>query len=155
MPRGPVVGDLALHPSEIESRLRDITVYTLVDSNASFILITGDDSKSLCPFFMNRENAEAYQRKLAAEAPEMASKTRIIGIGLDRYYKYVTSEASKGEEMSGVSFRLIPDPKEVAGALEILRQDRAAGDERATTMEGVPIFQAESLEVKPMSGAVK
>ena len=68
-----VLGDLALHPSEIESRLRDVTVYTLVDANAAFILITGDDNMSLCPFFLSKETAEAYQKKLAAEAPEMVS----------------------------------------------------------------------------------
>jgi hypothetical protein len=37
----PVLGDLALHPAEIEARLRDITVYTLVDTDNQFILVSG------------------------------------------------------------------------------------------------------------------
>lgn len=76
--RTPVVGDLALHPVEIESRLRDVTVYTLLDQQNQFILVSGSDSgkegattKSLGLFFLNKEDADAVLSRLAKDDPTM------------------------------------------------------------------------------------
>lgn len=149
-----LVGDLALHHSEIEARLQDITVFALVDCNAAFIVVSGEH-KSLCPFFMSKDIAEAYHGRLTADAPDMANKTRIVAIGLDRYFKYVTSEVNEGDDMKAVVFRIIPDPKEVENALRVIRTSRGIGYQACTSLEGVPLFQAASLEIKPTFGAIR
>jgi hypothetical protein len=139
------IGDLALHDFEIEARLRNVTVFSLIDCNSGFVSITGPQNRTLCPFFINRETAKIFQLKLAVELPAMVKSTKIVTIGLERYFKYVNSEAVHDEDMKNVIFRLLPDSQEVKHAIRLLRIANA----RATVgLEGIPLFQVEALNIK-------
>jgi hypothetical protein len=147
--------ELSLHPSEIETRLRDIPVYALVDNESQIYLIKGKQKKILCPFFIRKNSAEIFHEKLKIISKDMAKCSRVVEIGLDQYYKCVVSNSKKLLYSKAVTFRLIPDPREVENALKLLKTSERANATIPQKLDGVPLFQIESLEVKIASETIR
>lgn len=59
-----VMYELAGSPAEIKARLAGVPVYTVVNSKKEFILVSGDDDteRQLSLLFLNREDAEGFQK---------------------------------------------------------------------------------------------
>merc|ERR1711988_1736860 len=71
------LGKFSLHPSEIESRLRDVTVFALVYKNSAFFTACGQIN-DICPFFMDKLTAEKYHDKIFRDNQDMAKNARIM-----------------------------------------------------------------------------
>merc|ERR1719160_806488 len=146
---------LALHYLEIEARLQHITVHGVVNHKREFILLAGERNTYFSPFFMSEKTAKLYERRLQTYTTELAEETHIVAIGFDRYYKYVSSDIHDHKRAENVSLRLIPDLEEVIGATQLIRTSEHHTDMRTIALEGIPVFQAEFLEIKSESQMFK
>jgi len=105
------IGDISLHHSEINIRLRNISVYTFIDAYSAFMLLYGELRKSLCPFFTCKKTAHFYLDKFQTQKPSknlQIKKLKIIKVGLDQYYKCILVENYEQNKFNGCRFRIIP-----------------------------------------------
>ena len=158
---GPVVGDVALQPEFIRSRLQALSVYTVVNADSEFVLVSGGDAdgdaggdgdaaegpgRQLGLFFFRQKDAEAVVESIAEASPSLARTTKIIKVSLDRVYDFLNS--SEAAQLSDVGFRLVPDYQEVSNALGMSVSEGAVAEDHFASFIGVPVFQAEGLSVK-------
>jgi len=148
------MGEVAIHASEIESRLKSISVFAIMDIDRTFLFTTGHSKRCLCPFFLNREMAELYESSLVTKCPDMIQKTCVIETGLDQVFKFISNETDESI-IKNVNFRFIPDPKEVLEALEVLHKTEKNKVHSDLCIEGIPLFHSRSLELKPISGSTR
>ncbi|KAL6775854.1 hypothetical protein ACKKBG_A18760 [Auxenochlorella protothecoides x Auxenochlorella symbiontica] len=136
--------DLALAPEEIKARLANVPVFTVVNGKEEFVLVTGEqaEKRQLGLFFFNEADAQALVATMKASDAAQGRAARVLPTSLASVYDFaLTPRASTGLE--GVTFRFVPEPGEVAAALQLYN---AAGVSAGGFM-GVPLFQAEGLTV--------
>ncbi|CAL5227100.1 g10006 [Coccomyxa viridis] len=138
--------DVAYNPEEIKARLSGVPVYTVANKQNEFILVageSGDQVKQLGLIFMSEDDANALIEKVREQNPKLAKQSRVLKVSMDNVYDFaVTPEVDK--KTAGVSFRFMPDLKQVQKALELYKEAGVPG----RTFTGVPVFQAQGLTVK-------
>eukprot|EP00963_Diacronema_lutheri_P013090 scaffold2274_cov343-Pavlova_lutheri.AAC.3 len=129
---------------EMEARLQGCPVYTVVNRNKEFLLVSDEQSKDkqLGLFFFSQEDAQHLLGQVKEKDPGLAKSASIMQVSLDKVYRFAMVPREK--ELQGVMFRFFPDQKEVKNALDLF-QERGLG---ASSMVGVPVFQAEGLTIK-------
>ena len=129
---------------EMEARLQGCPVYTVVNRNKEFLLVSDEQSKEkqLGFFFFSQDDAQHLLGQVKEKDPGLAKSASIMQVSLDKVYRFAMVPREK--ELQGVMFRFFPDQKEVQNALDLF-QERGLG---ATSMMGVPVFQAEGLTIK-------
>lgn len=137
--------ELAASPAEIKARLAGVPVYAVVNSKKEFILVSGDDDsgRQLSLLFFNKADAEGFQETIKKENPKLGKSAQVLSTSLEAVYEFTTIPPEQ-TGTQGVSFRFMPDGRQVAEALEIYKK---AGISREGFV-GVPLFQAEGLTVK-------
>jgi len=92
-------------------------------------------------------NSDEYLRdsflQIKKENPKLGKSAQVLSTSLEAVYEFTTIPPDQ-TGTQGVSFRFMPDGKQVAEALEIYKK---AGISREGFV-GVPLFQAEGLTVK-------
>eukprot|EP00747_Dinoflagellata_sp_TGD_P148902 gnl/TRDRNA2_/TRDRNA2_176964_c0_seq1.p1 gnl/TRDRNA2_/TRDRNA2_176964_c0~~gnl/TRDRNA2_/TRDRNA2_176964_c0_seq1.p1 ORF type:complete len:293 (+),score=-14.59 gnl/TRDRNA2_/TRDRNA2_176964_c0_seq1:67-945(+) len=149
-----LIREVAIHPSEIESRLKSVNVYALMDLDRTSLFTTGYLERSLCPFFLNRHIAELYESSFVIKCLDMICKTCITEISLNQIFKFINYDVSNSI-MKNVTFRFIPDPTEVLEALQLLHKTEKSKIHSDLCFEGVPLFHTRSLELKPTSESTR
>ncbi|CAG9461034.1 unnamed protein product [Pedinophyceae sp. YPF-701] len=144
------VCDVALAQEEIEDRLSTLSVYTVVNDNNEFVLVSGPSAgdadapggKQLGLFFMRREGAQGLLAEISRQEPGLAKSCRVLEVAMDKVYALLKSPQAKQPE-SGVAFRLVPAAEEVSHALKLYKTHGV----NSKDFWGVPVFQAEGLTV--------
>lgn len=146
-----VVSCLAASPAEVKARLAGVPVYAVVNQKREFILVSGDDDsgRQMSLLFFNKQDAEGFQHTIRKENPKMGKSSQVLSTSLEAVYELALGKGTYGtKNASGldvdVSFRFMPDSRQVAHALELYKK---AGISKEGFV-GVPLFQAEGLTVR-------
>merc|ERR1712014_56591 len=124
-----------------------VNVYTLVDKNSVILPVSGLLNDFFCPVFLSKGVANAFQSKF--------ENAKIVEFGLDEYIRLVNLCDSEPTMSSDISFRLIPDPKEVGHALHIIQTAGIVESNFHCFLDGVPVFHAELMEIKANCNTLK
>ena len=94
---------------------------------------------------MSEPGARALADQVKRKAPRKVAKEIMVGqTTLDRVYTLASSADARPAGAEGVMFRFVPDPAQVARAIETYA---AAGRPAPPGFAGVPVFQAGGLSV--------
>jgi hypothetical protein len=148
-PDNQVVGFLAASPSEIKARLAGVPIYAVVNSKKEFILVSGDDDsdRQMALLFFSATDAAGFEKTLKQENPKLGKSAQVLPTSLEAVYELVQGKGglvNSGDKEVDVSFRFMPDSKQVMNALELYKRAGIAKD----GFVGVPLFQAEGLTVR-------
>jgi hypothetical protein len=143
------VGFLAASPSEIKARLAGVPIYAVVNAKKEFILVSGDDDtdRQMALLFFSATDAAGFEKTLKQENPKLGKSAQVLPTSLEAVYELVQGKGGlvkNGDKEVDVSFRFMPDSKQVMNALELYKRAGIAKD----GFVGVPLFQAEGLTVR-------
>jgi len=94
---------------------------------------------------MSESGARSLADQVKRKAPRKVAKEIVVGqTTLDRVYTLAASADARPAGAEGVMFRFVPDPAQVARALDTYA---AAGRPAPPGFAGVPVFQAGGLSV--------
>jgi hypothetical protein len=144
-----VVSFLAANPSEIKARLAGVPIYAVVNQKKEFILVSGDDDtdKQMSLLFFSKADAQGFHATIKKENPKLGKTAQVLATSLESVYELVHSKrgiVKNGDAEVDVSFRFMPDSRQVLNALELYKK---AGIPKEGFV-GVPLFQAEGLTVR-------
>lgn len=144
-----VVTGLAASPAEVKARLAGVPVYAVVNSKKEFILVSGDEdsSRQISLLFFNKSDAEGFQSTIRKENPKLGKTAQVLATSLEAVYELAISknkEYAVANGIENVTFRFMPDSRQVVQALDLYRKAGIPKD----GFVGVPLFQAEGLTVK-------
>ncbi|EIE26430.1 hypothetical protein COCSUDRAFT_58968 [Coccomyxa subellipsoidea C-169] len=138
--------DLAYNPEEIKARLSGVPVYTVANKQNEFVLVAGESGgevRQLGLIFFSEADAHALVQKVMEQNPKLAKQSRVLKVSMDAIYDFAITK-EKDKRAAGVTFRFMPDAKEVQSALEMYKEAGVP----STSFTGVPVFQAQGLTVK-------
>lgn len=129
---------LALPQEQVVKTLREVPVFTFVNSQGKFLIISRkNQSKTISEigFFISKQDAQKFlEGKLKKENPQLASTIQIKTVSLAYYYNLVLE--GKNRKDSEVIFTLVPTKQQVDSAKSIL----TSGGKPVQQFNGVPLF---------------
>jgi len=148
-PDNEAVGFLAASPAEIKARLAGVPIYAVVNAKKEFILVSGDDDseRQMALLFFSAADAAGFEKTLKQENPKLGKSAQVLPTSLEAVYELVQGKGGlvkSGDKEIDVSFRFMPDSRQVMNALELYK---TAGISKEGFV-GVPLFQAEGLTVR-------
>ena len=148
-PDNEAVGFLAASPAEIKARLAGVPIYAVVNAKKEFILVSGDDDseRQMALLFFSAADAAGFEKTLKQENPKLGKSAQVLPTSLEAVYELVQGKGGlvkSGDKEIDVSFRFMPDTRQVMNALELYK---TAGISKEGFV-GVPLFQAEGLTVR-------
>ena len=140
---------LAASPSEIKARLAGVPIYAVVNTKKEFILVSGDDDtdRQMALLFFSATDAAGFEKTLKQENPKLGKSAQVLPTSLEAVYELVQGKGGlvkSGDREIDVTFRFMPDSKQVMNALELYQRAGIAKE----GFVGVPLFQAEGLTVR-------
>ncbi|MDB9453002.1 Tic22 family protein [Dolichospermum circinale] len=129
---------LALPQEQVVKTLREVPVFTFVNSQGKFLIISRkNQSKTISEigFFISKQDAQKFlEGKLKKENPQLASTIQIKTVSLAYYYNLVLE--GKNRKDSEVIFTLVPTKQQVDSAKSIL----TSSGKPVQQFNGVPLF---------------
>lgn len=129
---------LALPQEQVVKTLREVPVFTFVNSQGKFLIISRkNQSKTISEigFFISKQDAQKFlEGKLKKENPQLASTIQIKTVSLAYYYNLVLE--GKNRKDSEVIFTLVPTKQQVDSAKSIL----TSSGKPVEQFNGVPLF---------------
>ena len=129
--------------------VRPLSRRQVVNAKKEFILVSGDDDtgRQMALLFFSPTDAAGFEKTLKQENPKLGKSAQVLPTSLEAVYELVLGKGGlvkNGDEQVDVSFRFMPDSKQVMNALELYKRAGIAKD----GFVGVPLFQAEGLTVR-------
>jgi hypothetical protein len=122
---------IALEAAEIESRLREVLVFTVTDSGGS-PLVARVEGQSYAGVFIDPQDAEAFMARVASGKQELASQIKVTPVTLDEIYNLDRNQnASSGEE--AIDFVYVPSSTDLQVARQLI-------NDAENNFQGVPLF---------------
>jgi hypothetical protein len=118
--------------TEIEDWMEHIPVFAVTDLNGAGVVLKPDDDTSVFYFFLNPTAANATLTQLLSVNQDMELKVsafslgkiwfRLLNAGPDQevMLKSPGNDDTSGETTKGVSYRLVPDTRDILGARMLL-----------------------------------
>jgi hypothetical protein len=121
----------------------------VVNAKKEFILVSGDDDtdRQMALLFFSATDAAGFEKTLKQENPKLGKSAQVLPTSLEAVYELVLGKGGlvkNGDKQVDVSFRFMPDSKQVMNALELYKRAGIVKD----GFVGVPLFQAEGLTVR-------
>jgi hypothetical protein len=149
---------LAMTEAQITSKLDSVPVYTVINADNEFVLVSGgeeekpEDTKHLGLFCFSEKDAAAFLKQVKDRDPALFRSARVAAVSLEKVYAL---------NAQGIAFRFLPDIAQVAKAIEVKEEalksssvlDPAAavtskGDKSKKEFDGVPVFQSHHLALR-------
>ena len=121
----------------------------MVNAKKEFILVSGDDDtdRQMALLFFSATDAAGFEKTLKQENPKLGKSAQVLPTSLEAVYELVLGKkglVKNGDKDVEISFRFMPDSKQVMNALDLYKRAGIVKD----GFVGVPLFQAEGLTVR-------
>jgi nickel transport protein len=120
--------------ANVAERLKQVPVFTLIDSSGKQSLTISVRDKEVSFFFLSPQDAQTALQRLQTQNPALARGAQIRAIGLDKAYELAKSVQQTKDQKFDVSF--LPDGVQVDAALKILQ----ASGQKTDKFPGIPLF---------------
>ncbi|GAQ86956.1 hypothetical protein KFL_003230010 [Klebsormidium nitens] len=146
---------LAMTEAQITSKLDSVPVYTVINADNEFVLVSGgeedkpDDTKHLGLFCFSEKDAAAFLKQVKDRDPALFRNARVAAVSLEKVYTLSSQ---------GIAFRFLPDIAQVAKAIKVkeealnssnpLGSVPGKGDKPKKEFDGVPVFQSHHLALR-------